>query len=310
MRKVFIGNAKGPEGKTPRKGVDYWTQEEIQSVVDEVLSKVGGSGNVSQEQIEEVVRAYLENNPPHESDPNVPDWAKQAEKPSYTASEVGARPSNWMPTASEVGALPSSTKIPSKLSDLATDSSHRYVSDSEKVQWSKKSIVRLWTGESDTTEEISLPVDCIRASYGDIFNIGRVLLIVNGYYNKRTPEYRKMIPYSTPSGADTYTECIEHNMSTILGINIGKTDNYSDGRDFSPGFGLNKKEYTAGQKVGHYLAYSATDFAPATVRGQNSAVIASIVFRYGSEMASLKVWSDGESFDLDKFIITEVLAIC
>lgn len=40
--------------------------------------------------------------------PTVPEWAKQPEKPTYTASEVGA--------------LPDTTKIPSKTSDLQNDS--------------------------------------------------------------------------------------------------------------------------------------------------------------------------------------------
>ena len=39
-----------------------------------------------------------------ETDPTVPSWAKAAKKPTYTASEVGARSSTWMPTAAEVGA--------------------------------------------------------------------------------------------------------------------------------------------------------------------------------------------------------------
>ena len=43
-----------------------------------------------------------------ETDPTVPSWAKAANKPSYTASEVGA--------------LPSDTAIPSKTSDLQNDS--------------------------------------------------------------------------------------------------------------------------------------------------------------------------------------------
>lgn len=43
-----------------------------------------------------------------ETDPTVPAWAKQAQKPSYTASEVGA--------------LPNTTKIPTKTSDLTNDS--------------------------------------------------------------------------------------------------------------------------------------------------------------------------------------------
>ena len=95
-----------------------------------------------------------------ETDPTVPDWAKQATKPSYTASEVGALPSStvipsktsqltndsgfitgytetdptvpeWAKqatkptyTASEVGALPSSTVIPSKTSQLTNDSGY------------------------------------------------------------------------------------------------------------------------------------------------------------------------------------------
>lgn len=43
-----------------------------------------------------------------ETDPTVPDWAKQTNKPSYTAEEVGA--------------LPSSTTIPTKTSELINDS--------------------------------------------------------------------------------------------------------------------------------------------------------------------------------------------
>jgi hypothetical protein len=41
-----------------------------------------------------------------ESDPTVPSWAKQPNKPSYSASEVGARHNTWMPSADDVGALP------------------------------------------------------------------------------------------------------------------------------------------------------------------------------------------------------------
>ena len=45
-----------------------------------------------------------------ESDPTVPGWAKTAEKPVYTASEVGARADDWMPTADQVGAVPVNEK--------------------------------------------------------------------------------------------------------------------------------------------------------------------------------------------------------
>lgn len=59
-----------------------------------------------------------------EEDPTVPSWAKQATKPTYTAQEVGA--------------LPSSTTIPSALSQLSDDSTHRVVTDSEKSTWNSK----------------------------------------------------------------------------------------------------------------------------------------------------------------------------
>jgi len=51
---------------------------------------------------------------PAETDPTVPAWAKAATKPSYTASEVGARPSTWTPSASDVGAVPTSRKVNGK----------------------------------------------------------------------------------------------------------------------------------------------------------------------------------------------------
>lgn len=38
-------------------------------------------------------------------------WAKQPQKPSYTASEVKARPDNWMPSATDVGALPVANSV-------------------------------------------------------------------------------------------------------------------------------------------------------------------------------------------------------
>ncbi|MBR2679310.1 MAG: hypothetical protein IKE23_00850, partial [Exiguobacterium sp.] len=55
--------------------------------------------------------------PSNETDPTVHSWAKQANKPSYTASEVGA--------------LPDTTVIPTQTSDLVNDS--HFVSDANYV---------------------------------------------------------------------------------------------------------------------------------------------------------------------------------
>ena len=47
-------------------------------------------GGVSDEKIAEAVGTCMESHPIEEIDPTVPEWAKQPEKPSYTAEEVGA----------------------------------------------------------------------------------------------------------------------------------------------------------------------------------------------------------------------------
>ena len=56
-----------------------------------------------------------------EIDPTVPEWAKQPEKPKYTAEEVGA--------------LAADTKIPTKLEELEEDDEHLTVSITEKKKW-------------------------------------------------------------------------------------------------------------------------------------------------------------------------------
>ena len=80
---------------------------------------------ISEEQIEKSVKSYLEKNPIEETDPTVPAWAKEKEKPTYTAEEVGA--------------LPDTTEIPKNLSDLQDDAEHRTVTDTEKQSWDNKS---------------------------------------------------------------------------------------------------------------------------------------------------------------------------
>lgn len=74
------------------------TLEDALRMMRKMQSGGGGGGGIAQE-----------------TDPTVPAWAKQPNKPTYTANEVGA--------------LPNTTKIPAKTSDLTNDS--EYVTDSE-----------------------------------------------------------------------------------------------------------------------------------------------------------------------------------
>ena len=57
---------------------------------------------VSPEEIKQAVQEYLKDNPLEETDPTVPDWAKEPQKPTYTAEEVGALPASKLPEAIDV----------------------------------------------------------------------------------------------------------------------------------------------------------------------------------------------------------------
>lgn len=85
------------------------------------------------EQLPGAIAEYLEEHPVTvtETDPTVPAWAKAAQKPSYTAQEVGALPDSYTPPvqsvngktgvveldAEDVGALPDSTVIPAAVTE-------------------------------------------------------------------------------------------------------------------------------------------------------------------------------------------------
>lgn len=76
-----------------------------------------------------------------EQDPTVPEWAKQPQKPAYTAQEVGA--------------LPDTTHIPTALSELSEDATHRVVTDAEKAVWNAKS--NFSGSYNDLTDKPTIP---------------------------------------------------------------------------------------------------------------------------------------------------------
>lgn len=94
-----------------------------------------------------------------ETDPTVPAWAKQANKPTYTASEVGA--------------LPSNTPIPDSLSDLNDDSTHRLVTDTEKQTWNNKSN---FSGSYDDLEDKpSIPAEQVNSDWSATSGKAKIL---------------------------------------------------------------------------------------------------------------------------------------
>jgi len=116
-----------------------------------------------------------------ETDPTVPSWAKAASKPSYTASEVGALPddtplfsgdyndltnkptipaeqiqSDWNQTnINSKDFIKNKPTIPTALSQLSEDSTHRVVSDAEKTTWNNKS--NFSGSYNDLTDKPTIP---------------------------------------------------------------------------------------------------------------------------------------------------------
>lgn len=74
-------------------------KENLVAAINEALAL--GGGEVDPEAVQKIVEDYLAANPPTvtETDPTVPAWAKQPEKPSYTADEVGALSAETLPEA-------------------------------------------------------------------------------------------------------------------------------------------------------------------------------------------------------------------
>ena len=70
---------------------------------------------------------------------DVSSWAKQPNKPSYTASEVGASPSNHTHAGvyQPAGSYAASSHTHGA-TDITPDSTHRFVTDTEKETWNSK----------------------------------------------------------------------------------------------------------------------------------------------------------------------------
>lgn len=102
------------------------TLGEIETAVNNKVDKVSGKGlstndftDAYKTKVDTALQSYTE------TDPTVPAWAKTTNKPTYTASEVGA--------------LPNTTVIPTTLAGLTEDATHRVVTDAEKTAWNAKS---------------------------------------------------------------------------------------------------------------------------------------------------------------------------
>ena len=72
-----------------------------ESVYNQLMELIRGMGGASEEDIAKAVASFLTEHPVTETDPTVPEWAKAAKKPTYTAAEVGALSADTLQTATE-----------------------------------------------------------------------------------------------------------------------------------------------------------------------------------------------------------------
>lgn len=148
--KLSLGNPiyRGPQGKTPVKGVDYFTQEDINDIVAQIeggegidlssyATKVYVDEAVESIEIPETdltdyatkiyVDSAIEGVVVEETDPTVPSWAKQASKPTYTAQEVGALPANTALFSGDYNDLsnkPTIPVVPTNVSSFTNDAGY------------------------------------------------------------------------------------------------------------------------------------------------------------------------------------------
>lgn len=162
-----------------------------------------GGGEVDPEAVQKIVETYLEENPPTvtETDPTVPAWAKQPEKPTYTAAEVGALPDTYKPPVDTTMTQPGQAAdaeavgdaIRSLSEDIANKSGVYYVATDYDIS----------ADAEDNTHALQSLVDTISAKGGG------VIFFPVGTYN-----FKK--------AATKYAVLMKSNVS-ILGENIETT---------------------------------------------------------------------------------------
>lgn len=83
---IHFKGEKGEDGITPHIGDNgNW-------YIGDVDTGKPSCGEITDDELAAAVEAYYAAHPYAETDPTVPNWAKAANKPTYTAAEVGAQP--------------------------------------------------------------------------------------------------------------------------------------------------------------------------------------------------------------------------
>lgn len=107
---LLTSTTEPPESQQPW----YATAVEAADRAEKAAERAETMGGVTPEQIKTAVDNYMDENPIQfdETDPTVPNWAKQPNKPRYTADEVGAQPKGDYALRSEIPTMPDPYTLP------------------------------------------------------------------------------------------------------------------------------------------------------------------------------------------------------
>lgn len=156
---------KGEKGDKPVKGVDYFTPADIESIVEQIEA---GNIDFSAYATKEYVDGAIENIDITETDPTVPSWAKAPNKPSYTASEVGALPDDTALFSGDYDDLsnkPTIPVVPTNVSSFTNDAGyltqHQSLSDYATKSYVEQVVAGIETGALKRSVVQSLPISNI-----------------------------------------------------------------------------------------------------------------------------------------------------
>ena len=118
----LVGGADHP-AETPS-----WATQVVADVAEQADRAEEAAESIGEsigEQLPGAIADYLEEHPVTvtETDPNVPSWAKQPNKPTYTAAEVGALPDSYTPPVTSVNGKAGAVTITA--SDLGALTEHQ-----------------------------------------------------------------------------------------------------------------------------------------------------------------------------------------
>ena len=112
------------KGEKPIKGVDYFTEEDIREIAEYIETEgIDLTDYATKEYVDEAVSGVVV----EETDPTVPNWAKQENKPSYSATEVGALPADTVLFSEDYEDLtnkPTIPTVPTNISAFTNDSGY------------------------------------------------------------------------------------------------------------------------------------------------------------------------------------------